>query len=68
MNVLAVPDLKSTQMTQACVTISMSVVKVTLVLKHVLILRDLTNVLVCLDICLWIKIQRDVKPIQLRNF
>ena len=68
MNVLAVPDLKSTRMTQACVTISMSVVKVTLVLKHVLILRDLTNVLVCLDICLWIKIQQDVKPIQLRNF
>ena len=43
MNVLAVPDLRSTQMTQACVTILMSVVKVTLVLKHVLILWDLTN-------------------------
>jgi hypothetical protein len=68
MNVLAVLDLKSTQMTQACVTILMSVVKVTPVLKHVLILRDLTNVHVCLDICLWIKIQQDVKPIQLRNF
>ena len=68
MNVLAVPDLKSIQMIQACAMTLMSVVKVTLVLKHVLILRDLTNVLVCLDICLWIKIQQDVRPIHLRNF